>query len=218
MIPLALALIAASASVVRAAPALGDQVVYRSSSTESRTAVVTAVVSGTTIDLVAFSDGDDYGDGNQGSTPAAIYRNVVPGTGIGEYTIGTSVADLVASLGYLQTPTGSSPSLTLGGSGVQLSATRPVLLTVRGTASMVSTLAGGQAYTVELRCDAGSTPTTVVDDAAGSLAQTVGLSVTLTVAQSWKLVQLVPAGQYCRVVQASGAATLSVTGAIAAAL
>lgn len=208
---LALALLLATATRVVAAPELGDQVIYHVNELEDRTAVVTGIVSGTTVDLVAFSDGDDYGDGNPGSQPAAIYRNVTPGVSSQQYSTGTSVSDLVASLGYLQPPSGvSSSGLTLGGSGVQLSALRPVLLTVRGTASVSAT----QSFAIELRCDSGTTPTAVVDDATGSLGVTLGLAAVMP----WKLVGMVHAGDYCRVVQASGAGTVAITGANAQAL
>lgn len=217
---LALALLLAFTASAVADPHVGDQVIYHTTPDEDRTALVAAVVSGTTIDLVAFSDGDDYGDGNPGSQPAAIYRNVPLGASSGQYSTGTSVAatvsDVLTGLGLLQAPNGVSGSgLTLGGAGVQLSATRPVMLVVRGTASLVSTLSGGQAYALELRCDTGTTPTTVVDDAAGSVTQSLGLSVTLTELQPWKLVALRPAGDRCRVVQASGAGTVTISGATA---
>jgi len=209
LIPLAL-LAAILPRTAHAAPAVGDQVIYHVNAGEDRTAVVTGIVSGTTVDIVAFSNGSDFGDGNPGWMGAAIYTNVTPGTSFGQYSTGTSVADLVSGLGYLQPPVGSSPGLSLAGGAIQLSASRTVLLTVRGTASMVS----GQGFVLELRCDAGSTPTAVVDDATGSLSDAPGATVVVP----WKLVAMAPPGQYCQVVQASGAASLTLTGATAATL
>lgn len=231
-------------SVAAASPVVGELVTYRTATSQYNLAVIGRVVSGSTVDLVAFSDGTTWQDQ---STPPGVatitYYSVALGSSVGQYQATTIIEDTidaagfateawVSSNGYATTsyvnglapnylalpPAPSSASLTLGGSGVQLHASRPVLVTVRGTASMTSTLAGGQAYTVDLRCDSGSTPTAVVDDAAGSLTQTLGLSVSLTEVQPWKLVTLARAGDYCRVVQSAGAATLALTGSSAQAL
>ena len=233
-------------SVASASPAVGQLVSYRTATSQHNLAVIGRVVSGTTVDLVAFSDGTTWQDGGTPSGVATItYTSIAQGTGVGQWEPTTVVEDTIAAAGYalesyvdtatagLATtsyvdtagagylalpPAPSSTSLTLGGSGVQISSTRPALLTVRGTAAMTSTLAGGQAYTVELRCDSGSTPTAVVDDASGSLTQTLGASVTLAEVQPWKLVTMARAGDYCRIVQSSGAATLAVTGSSAQSL
>lgn len=131
---------------------------------------------------------------------------------VGSAVAGLASESYVDGLGpsYLALPPApSSAGLTLGGSGVQLSSTRPVHVVVRGTASMTSTLGSVQGYTVELRCDANTTPTAVVDDATGSLTLNVGSGIDV---QPWKLVALARAGDKCRVVQSAGAATLTLTG------
>lgn len=257
LLPIALLILFAS-SVATASPAVGDLVRYRTATSQYHLAVVGRVVSGTTVDIVAFSDGTTWQD--MGTPPGAAtitYYGLTLGTGVGQYQPTTIVADAAAAAGFATTSATSAAiassasalngtittlsgsvstlsstvaalssssathlvqpiapataGLSLGGVGVQLSATRAVLLTVRGTASMTSTLAGGQAFGVELRCDSGSTPTTVVDDASGALSQTLGISVTLTAQQPWKLVTIARPGDFCRVVS-GGTATVSLSG------
>lgn len=243
-----IAVVLAFASVAAAAPAVGDLVKLRIANSQFVLAVVGRVVSGTTVDLVAFTDGTTWQDTGTPSNFATLpYYSVTPGTSVGQYQTTTIIADIIAAAGYatqsyadsaaaaatagLATetyvdaagagylalpPAPSSGGMTLGGSGVQLSATRPVLLTVRGTATMVSTLGAGQAFTVELRCDANATPTTVVDDQAGSYTDALGVVTTSVV--PWKLVTMARAGDRCRVVQSAGTATLALTGSSAQAL
>lgn len=257
---LSIAVVLALAPHALASPTVGDLVSYRTATSQHNLAVVGRVVSGSTVDIVAFSDGTNWQDGGTPWGVATItYPSVALGTGVGQYQPTTIIADIATAAGFVTSgvvtsaitsatsglastsyvgsavaglasasyvdglgptylalpPAPASGGMSLGGSGVQLSATRPVLLTIRGSATMTSTLAGGQAYTVELRCDSGATPTTVVDDAGGSINQQVGLSVTLTEIQPWKLVTMARAGDKCRVVQAAGAATLSLTGSSA---
>jgi hypothetical protein len=108
-------------------------------------------------------------------------------------------------------------SLTLGAaSGTQLDAARPCLLVVRGTGAPTLSATGSQAYTVQLLTGStasGPAPSTVVDDAQGALAATLLVGITTTATEPWKLVTIVPAGEYVRVVQSAGAATCAITAA-----
>jgi hypothetical protein len=225
---LAIFFVLSVASAALASPVVGEQVVLRTGTSQYFPGTVASIVSGSTINLVAHTDGSTWADnGTPGYIPTRTFTSIALGTGVGQYQPTTIIADTVAAVGYalesyvdgltpsyLALPAApSSSGMTIGGSGVQIHATRPSLVVVRGTASMTSTLIGGQAYTVELRCDSNATPTTVVDDAAGSLNQALGLSVTLVDVQPWKLVTMARGGDYCRVVQSAGAATLALTGA-----
>lgn len=218
---------------------VGQRLKFQTASGRYHHGFVTHVVTGDTVHLTCFSDGSEWADVGYGTQAAGIsgqcYLSVSMGSGVGEwqavnvesyattgelddYATHGDVSTAIAAIPYdpgrmAIAGAGSSAGLTLGAAGVQLSTTRPTSLVVRGTASMTSTLAGGQAFTVELRCDSGATPTAVVDDASGSLTQTLGLTVTLAALQPWKLVYNVPAGHYVRVVQSAGAATLALTGA-----
>jgi hypothetical protein len=206
---------------------LGQRVEVQMTTGRYYEGVITSIVSGSTVDVVLFSDGDTWPDVGYGTYDAGIgaklFTSLSTGTGVLEWhavnpesyadagTVSSSIATAITAA--LAVPgSGASAGLTLGGAGVQLSTTRPVLLMVRGTASMTSTLAGGQGFTVELRSDSNSTPTAVVDDATGSLTQTLGISVTLTDLDAWKLGAVVLAGDRVRVVQSAGAATVALTG------
>lgn len=248
---MAFALLLSLSSSIASAQAVGDLVTLRIATSQYNLAIVGKVVSGTTLNLVAFTDGGTWQDTSDPPNFSTItYYNRTPGTSVGQYQTTTIIADTVSAAGfatsssvtsaiaaavaglatssyvdvaaadlesyvdtlgptYLALPTApSSAGLTLGGAGVQLSATRPVQLVVRGTATMASLLGSTVAFTVELRCDSGSTPTAVVDSDAGSFADTVAATSVVP----WKLVTMAREDDYCRVVQSAGAATLALTG------
>lgn len=269
-----LALTALTASAA-AAPVVGDVVSYRTATSQHNLATVVRIVSGTTVDLVVFSDGTTWQDySSPASISSFVYNAVALGTSVGQYQATTIVADAAAAGGaatqsyvtsaistatsglastsyvgsavaglasvsyvdaavsggtaglasesyvdglgptYLKLPAApAGAGLTLNGAGTLLSSTRPVHVVVRGTASMVSTLGTGQAFTVDLRCDSNTTPTAVVDDQSGSYTDALGVTTNVTV--PFKLVSIARAGDRCRVVQSAGAATLSVTGSSA---
>ncbi len=105
--------------------------------------------------------------------------------------------------------TQSTPSLSLNGSGVQLHATKPVMLVVSVSISAALTLGGGQTGTVQLISDSSSTPTTVQDEATCSLTGTLVVGVAITSAVTTSVCFLVPAGWYVKLTT-SGAATMSI--------
>ena len=194
---------------------VGQVVLLKTSSTRTTPALVTHVNSGDNINLVAAIDNSsDWPDpvNVPSSHPTWLYESVDKGTGVGEWqdaTVPVAVTDAISTAADGRLANAGAPTsagLTLGGSGVQLSSTRPTRLNARLTASMTSTLLGPQNYTVELRCDSGSTPTTVVDDASGALS-----GVAATTDQPAKLSVLVPAGHYCRIVTSAASANATVT-------
>lgn len=82
------------------APAVGDWVSYRTSTSQHNLAMVGRVVSGTTVDVVAFSDGTTWMDGGTPAQVATItYTSVALGTGVGQYQPTTIVADAAAAGG-----------------------------------------------------------------------------------------------------------------------
>lgn len=244
---LSILILMAIATSAMASPVVGDLVRFRVATAQYNLAVVGRVVSGTTVDLVAFSDGTTWQDTGTPSNYATLtYYSATPGTGVGQYQPTTIVADVIAAAGFateawvsgqgyasqgfvtgqgyattgyvntaddarLALPAApTSAGLTLGGAGVQFSASRPVWVRARGTATMVSTLGIGQAFTVELRCDANTTPTAVVDDDSGAFTDALGVTTSTMV--PWKVSTLARAGDRCRVVQSAGSATLALTG------
>ena len=212
---LTLCILATLTATSFASPAVGEVVVIRTSSTRYAPALVTKVVSGDTVNLVAVIDSTaDWPDpvNMDYMHPAWLYTSVDKGTDVGEWQESTIPAPVTDAIevevdGRLANPGAPvSAGLTLDGAGVQFSATRPVRLNVRLTASMTSTLLGPQSYTAELRCDSGSTPTTVVDAATGGLS-----GVVATTDQPVKLSALVPTGHYCRAVTAAASANTTLT-------
>lgn len=76
---------------------VGQQAVYRLASSRYMQALVTKIVSGNTIELVAYSDGSAWGDGDPASLGAKLYESVALGTGVGEWQPGTLVGDAVTA-------------------------------------------------------------------------------------------------------------------------
>lgn len=192
-----------------ATPVTGQSVIYRYDSTHSYAATVAHANGDGTADLVIYNwypYNFGFGLSSLYGAPATYLQGVTEGTTDNRWTANPDVlsqADIDDAVVDLLEQPGApvSAGLTLGGAGVQFSATRATRLNVRITTSLSSTLLGPQSYTVELRCDSGSTPTTVVDDVIGGLS-----GVVATVDQPAKLSALVPAGHYCRVVTAAASA------------
>lgn len=92
----------------------------------------------------------------------------------------------------------SSPSLTLNGGSTQFDATHDVIYvaTVKITTSL--TVSGGAAGHVDLLCDTGGTPSTIVDtvqsESTGTLTVGLSLQTSTTTSLRWR----VPAAQRCR--------------------
>ncbi|HKP06391.1 MAG TPA: hypothetical protein VJU58_03985 [Microbacterium sp.] len=183
---------------------------------------IVSIVSGDTVDITELSDGDDWPEEGNGTYDwgigAKVFRSVPKGTDIGEWQELDDPALAAAIPALLAAPDiPTSLSLTLGAaSGVQVSATRPALVVVRGTGAPALSATGTQAFTVQLLVGdtaSGPAPSTVIDDVDGSVNATLILGVATTTTMPWKLVAIVPAGKYIRVVQSAGAATTTLTAA-----
>jgi hypothetical protein len=98
-----------------------------------------------------------------------------------------------ALAGFVGTPSIAHPARSLN-TTFQPSATRPVLgiYSVRIVSS--STLVGGQIGRVELRCDAGSPPTTVQDRIAGGSSGTLLVGLNIVDTSEAVLFFLIPEG------------------------
>lgn len=169
---------------------------------------------GGNVDIVLMTDSTDWPappDVLSYTFSTRLYEGIDQGSSVGEWEPWNP--NPVDISGLCDVPGAvTSAGLTLGASAVQLSTTRPALLAVRGTASQVSTLIAGQAYTVQLIVGPTNTPSAVVDDASGSFTQALGLTVTLTDLDAWKLVTIVPAGYYVKAaVLAGSTATVVLT-------
>lgn len=214
-----------------AMPTVGQQIVYRLSSTRYLDALVSSVVSGDTVNLVAFGDGAAWGDGEPASLAARSYTSVALGTAVGEYQIGTQqvalitsiaeteAADAVASIpadddsGLCAVPgAGSTPSPALALNTVRIpNATRPTLVTVSGTWAWSLSITGTVSGTVSLQSDSSSTnPTAVRANAPQSASGTLLVGLSLANTNGWILTYLVPAGHSYRVVT-TGGGTFAIT-------
>jgi hypothetical protein len=200
----------------------GQQAVYRLASSRYMQAVVTKIVSGSTVELVVLGDGVAWGDGDPASLGAKVYTSIPQGSDVGEWLPGTIVDDTVtaavaglASGTYVDAEVAGACAVPGAGAPISLalstprqpSATRPTQLTVYGTMELASTVLTPQSATVELQSSASSTPTAVV---GGPL--TASLSGVLATQMSpWTVTYIVPPAHYYQVVKTAGAGTVSIT-------
>lgn len=222
-----------------AAPVVGQVVIYKTSSTRSSPALVSKIVSGDTVNLVAVIDAsDDWPVINVPSTnPAWLYTSIAKGTGVGEWqeaTIPTVLIDEMesqaegvvatelggggaitsaietATAGQLASPTGwSSPARTLN-SNFKPSATRTTLTTYSGTWSGTLTATGSVAGVIQLLSDTAGTPTTECDDQQPAFSATLLIGVALTQVSPWKVTCMVPADFNVRLAT-SGTGSFAIT-------
>lgn len=187
------------------------------------------IVSGDQVHITELADGADWPEEGYGTYDwgigAKVFRNVDKGTGVGQWQELTepAVADVssaasAAAAAALQ-PSGAPQNLSLtlnAATGVQVHATRPTALVVRGTGAPSLSATGNQTFTVQLLV--GSTasspaPSTVYDSDQGALSVTLVVGVTITTTVGWKLVADIPAGMFVRVIQSAGAAPVTLTSA-----
>lgn len=201
-------------------PTLGQQAVYRLATSRYMQAIVTGVVSGSTVELVVYSDGYSWGDGDPGSVATKVYDSVDLGTGVGQWQAGALVADAVvagtaglAASTYVDAqdstrcavPAASAAHSLASGTPRQPSATRPVMLLVTGSWSWNLTALGTQTGSLTLQSDASATPTTTIYAPAWSRAVGVGISVNDTGTMPVCMSYVVPPGHYYSVTAAGGA-------------
>lgn len=180
--------------------------VYHAATGRNLYGFVTHDNGGGNVDIVLLTDSTDWPappDVLSYTFSTRLYEDIDQGTSIGQWEPWNP--NPVVLSGLCNVPSAvTSAGLTLGGSAVQLSTTRPALLIVRGTASQVSTLIAGQSYTVQLIVGPTSTPTTVVDEDSGEFTQTLGITVTLTDKDNWKVITIVPSGYYVKAAVLAG--------------
>lgn len=188
-------------------PQLGQQIIYRVASSDYRDGVVAEVVSGNTVNLVVFSNGDAWGDGDPGSLASKCYANIAMGTGVGEWQAGTVVSDAIAAAApnYCAVPGASSTVSLAASTPRQPSATRPVAVMLTGSWSWNLTAIGTQTGSLSFQSDSSATPTTPIFAPSWSRSVTVGITVgdagTIPVCMTY----IVPPGDYYQVVTAGGA-------------
>lgn len=193
---------------------VGQQAVYRLATSRYVQAIVTKIVSGDTVELVCFSDGSAWGDGDPASLGAKVYDSIALGTAVGEWQPGTIVSNAIATCeayadagdaGRCAVPGASSTVSLSSGTSRQPSATRPVLVMVSGSWSWNLTAIGTQTGSLTLKSDSSSTPTTVIRAPSWSRGITVGALIGDTGTMPVEFDLLVPAGDYYSVTAAGGA-------------
>jgi hypothetical protein len=221
-----------AAVALAAPPQVGQIVTIKTQASPDRfsPALVTKVISGDTVNVVALLEAnDDWPAPSYASPshPAWLYINVAKGTGVGEWQENT------AGVGP-QGPTGatgatgstgatgatgpgavvlsqSTPTLTIGGSAVQFSTTNDTIYTASIKILTTLSLSGGAAGHVDLLCDATATPSTIVQtvqsESTGTLTIGLNLQASNTLVVSWR----VPAGHRCRLVSTNDTGTPTYT-------
>ena len=203
---------------------VGQQAVYRLQTSRYVQGVVAKIVSGDTVQLVCFSDGSAWGDGDPASLGAKVFDSVALGTGVGEWQAGTLVADAInaattnlstysyvdsSSAGRLASPGASSTVSLAASTPRQPSTTRPVNVMLTGSWSWNLTAIGTQTGSLSFQSDSSSTPSTAIYAPAWSRGISAGLSIGDTGTVPVCLSYIVPAGHYYQVV-ATGGATFSI--------
>lgn len=190
-------------------PVVGQGVIFRYDSTHIYPAIVTKIVSGSTVNLVALSAINSvwYTGGPDGSVVAAIaFGSVQQGSDTDDYrwypnpnvpvegptgpTGATGAASTVASQ--------STPTLTLNGSAVQFSTTNETIYTVNVYIGGTITLGGGYDGAINLLCDTNTTPSTMVATVSNISTGTVVVGISLNSGGTYSMQWRVPAGQRCR--------------------
>lgn len=165
-------------------PVLGQQAVLRWETSRHLQAVVTAIVSGDTVELLVFADGDTWGDGYTSfQLPCRIIDDVQFGTGVGQWQPGTLLDDRISQIPAIDTTSimfvtddGSAPSLV---SGVPRKPNdfRPVFVEVSAAFTWNLTAIGTQTGSIVIKNDDQETPTTVTHTFPFSRGIGVGVTV-----------------------------------------
>lgn len=195
---------------------VGQRIIYRLASSDYRPACITAIVSGSTVNLVAFTTGDDWFPGMPGDIPASYVGGAAQGTAVGEWQEDTGVDPSVSAeidadvAGRCAVPAeGSSVGLALN-TPRQPHATRPVRLSVYGTWAWVLSAIGSQSGTATLKSDSASTPTNTHGVASCARGISVGITVGDTGTMPWSMSYEVPAGHYYQIAT-TGTGTFAIT-------
>lgn len=203
---LAVAWLVGTVSTVNAAPVVGQHVLYKYDDSHIYDAVVSAVVSGDTINMVAFSNGSTWYNTVPSSVPAFTLYSVDKGTGDNRWgdnpnvgltgptgATGATGTTGATGPGALVTSTSTS-SFTLNGSAVQLNSTHDTIVAMSVSFSLPLSVIAGATGTVHLICDNSGTPTTEVFTLSRGNAGGLLTTDTSTLAFLWR----VPAGHFCK--------------------
>jgi len=191
---------------------VGQRIVYRLAESDYRSARITKIVDGTTVNLVAFATGDEWWPGVPGDVPAMYIGEVAQGTAVGTWQEASGVDPAVeAAIGdrCAVPAAGTHPTLALN-TPRQPNASRPTCVTVYGTWAWSLSAIGSQAGTATLQSDGSSTPTTVQGIASCARGVSVGITVGDTGTMPWVLTYEVPAGHYYQIAT-SGSGTFAIT-------
>jgi len=213
-IALLLAVLSAQAT---AAPVVGQGVIFRYDSTHIYPAVVTKVVSGNVVNLVALTAMYSvwYSGGPDGSlVPAMAFASVDRAANTDYRWIENPDVPVEGPQG----PQGdagpgsavsgsSTPTLTLNGSSVQFDATHDTIYTGIFSVSGTISLSGGYDGLVNLFCDTNSTPTTLIAGAGGAAGGTVVVGLNMTTSGYYTMTARVAAGHRCRLTTTSAVGT-----------
>jgi len=198
---------------------VGQRIVYRVASSDYRPAKITEVVSGSTVDLVAFSNGSAWGDGDPAMQAGKVYESISQGTAVGTWqeatgvdpAAATAISDAVATAAPSYSAAagaGSAQSLALN-TARQPHTTRPTRVTVYGTWSWTLTAIGSQSGAAALQSDSSATPSTQRGLASCARALSVGVLIGDSGSMPWALSYDVPAGHYYQVAT-SGTGTFTI--------
>lgn len=217
---------------------VGQVVAYKTQASPARTAygLVTKIVSGDTVNLVALIDDVDDWPAPYGSPsyhPALLVTSVAKGTSVGQWQdvalsdVETAAIAAAVSSGTTGLATTSalnsaiagaplvpvyptSRTLTLGSDFQATNTSRPARFIVSGTWTTTLTVTGTVAGNVQLKMASSANPATIVDDAQPSYGVTIVIGLTLTPQIPWKLIADAPIGAFLRPVNA-GAGTVAIT-------
>lgn len=184
---------------------VGAQIIYTDPWGDTHDAIVDAIVSGDTINLVAFTNGTIWGSGSPAAVPALTFASVPKGVGINTWTDGTATATavnallgaaiagaLVSTLGVPPAGTGRTPTFN---TAYQPNATRPTLLSWWGSVTSTLTLTG-TAGQIEILSDASNPPATTRGKIVGGATNGIAVAVGLTLVNGGGGAYIVPAGHF----------------------
>lgn len=208
-------------------PIVGQAATISWTSGRVHQAIITGVVSGTTVNLLVGNDDPFTQWDDPSQSPGYItwipIAAVPKGSGLAAWQDATTPDPVLAAVASAVTAalasttsfmvsavSESTPTRTLNANFTP-SATRPVLCIYTGTWTGSLSVTGSLAGVLELRSDTSATPTTKRLDAQPGLNMTLSVGVTVGATIPWELMYLCPLGHNVRLVS-SGTGTFAITG------
>jgi hypothetical protein len=200
-------------------PIVGQQATISWTNGRVHQAVITGIVSGTTVNLLVGNDDPavtwDDPSGSPGYITWIPIAGVAKGAGLGEWQ-DIATPDPVLAGALAAAFSDSTPTRALNANFTP-SATRPVLCSYSGVWTGSLSLTGSQVGVIELRSDSAATPTTKRMDAQPQMSLGVAVALGSTIGIPWLLSYLCPANHPVRLVT-SGAGTFALTSQVEAVL